>query len=369
MAQRKCPPAGSSFQQMSSVKRVSRASWWAVLIPVVCSNAPASVLAGDIEPSHKTQVDCPIPSWLYPSPSPSHPINEPRPEERVRLAGSSQALTRAQLSNLYSAPDWHPDSHAPLPDIVAHGRRPSIYACGYCHTPTGQGRPENAQLAGLPAAYISDQLTKFASGARAGAWCGAYTPTDFMIQSAKNLTATDIASASEYFARQVARSRVHVVETDRVPRSRVIGLVYAVVQGAGEEPLGMRLMEFSSDSQRHELRDDRMRYIAYAPRGSVARGRRIASQGIQGAGNACEACHGPLLRGVGSVPALAGRSPTYLLRALFAFRTGKRSGGTANLMQLIAAELDTASMIDVVAYAASLPVSDSGLPLEQNRVD
>ena len=76
-----------------------------------------------------------------------------------------------------------------------------------------------------------------------------------MIQSARNLTAAEIAVASEYFARQVAQSRVRVVETDRVPRSRVIGLVYAVVPGAGEEPLGTRLMEFAPDAQRHELRD------------------------------------------------------------------------------------------------------------------
>ncbi len=348
----------SFLTQPSNMQWIWQASRWTVLSLVICFNGPAYATAGNVEPSGEAQGDCAVPPWLYPSNSPSDRVAETGPEERLHLPGSSQVLTRAQLGNLNSAPDWHPGSHAPLPDIVAHGRAPLIYACGYCHTPTGQGRPENAQLAGLPAAYIADQLTKFASGTRRGAWCGPYRPSDLMIQSAQNLTAADIAVASEYFARQVAQSRVRVVETDRVPRSRVIGLVYAVVPGVGEEPLGTRLMEFSPDAQRHELRDDRMQYVAYAPKGSVARGRRIASQGIEGLKSACETCHGSLLNGVGSVPALAGRSPTYLLRALFAFRTGKRSVGTSALMQPIAAQLDTAAMIDVAAYAASLPVSD-----------
>jgi cytochrome c553 len=41
-----------------------------------------------------------------------------------------------------------------------------VYACSYCHLPNGQSRPENAALAGLPAAYIFEQVTDFRSGAR-----------------------------------------------------------------------------------------------------------------------------------------------------------------------------------------------------------
>ena len=37
-----------------------------------------------------------------------------------------------------------------MPDIVAKGRKPEVIACAYCHTPTGQGRPENS-AAGRPA--------------------------------------------------------------------------------------------------------------------------------------------------------------------------------------------------------------------------
>lgn len=171
------------------------------------------------------QDDCAAPSWLYPANSPSEQVAAQSPDEQLHLSGSSQAYTYTQLHDLNFAPDWHPDDHAPMPESVSRGRAPMAYACGYCHTPTGQGRPENSQLAGLPAAYITSQVMKFASGARRGAWCGPYRPSDLMLQVAQHATSADVASAAAYFAQQAPRSRVRVVETDRVPRSRVVGLV------------------------------------------------------------------------------------------------------------------------------------------------
>ena len=47
--------------------------------------------------------------------------------------------------------------HPPLPNIVAHGSG-DAWACAYCHLPNGQGRPENPPLAGLPVAYIAEQV-------------------------------------------------------------------------------------------------------------------------------------------------------------------------------------------------------------------
>jgi hypothetical protein len=38
-----------------------------------------------------------------------------------------------QLRDLFAAPVWHPDDHPPLPPIVAHGRKPAVFACGVCH--------------------------------------------------------------------------------------------------------------------------------------------------------------------------------------------------------------------------------------------
>jgi cytochrome c553 len=69
----------------------------------------------------------------------------------------------------------------------------------------------------------------------------------------------------------------------------------------------------------------------------------------------CIGCHGDKLQGMDMVPRLAGRSPSYLLRQLLAFRSGARAGSTAMPMVPVVAKLQISDMIDVVAYAASLP--------------
>jgi len=67
----------------------------------------------------------------------------------------------------------------------------------------------------------------------------------------------------------------------------------------------------------------------------------------------CVSCHGDHLQGIGLVPPLAGRSPTYLLRQLVAFKTKDRAGISGAPMQEIAAKLRIPDMIAVAAYAAA----------------
>jgi len=74
-----------------------------------------------------------------------------------------------------------------MPEVVARGRKPQVHACGYCHLPDGQGRPENAPLAGLPAAYIEAQVAAFRSGARRSDWHGPNRPTDLMLATAEHV--------------------------------------------------------------------------------------------------------------------------------------------------------------------------------------
>jgi cytochrome c553 len=57
---------------------------------------------------------------------------------------------------------------------------------------------------------------------------------------------------------------------------------------------------------------------------------------------------------MGLIPPLAGRSPTSLLRQLVAFKTKDRAGNSAAPMQAVAAALEMADMIAVVAYAAAI---------------
>ncbi len=45
-----------------------------------------------------------------------------------------------------------------MPEVVARGREPEVFACGFCHRADGPGGPENANIAGLPAACIVQQM-------------------------------------------------------------------------------------------------------------------------------------------------------------------------------------------------------------------
>jgi hypothetical protein len=46
---------------------------------------------------------------------------------------------------------------------VRSDRKPEVYACGFCHRVDGLVGPENASLAGLPEAYIVQQMADFKS--------------------------------------------------------------------------------------------------------------------------------------------------------------------------------------------------------------
>ncbi len=260
-----------------------------------------------------------------PAPDGSQPLQVPNSQAR---------FTRAELTDLFSVPDWHPTEHPPMPAIVAQGRKPDVYACGYCHLPGGEGRPENASLAGLPAQYIIRQVRDIATHARRIPWTGPeYRPAAFMTRVADNATDAETAEAAAYFSAMTLRKRrADVIETDRVSRMHVAGWMYVPTAGAGDEPLGARILEVARDLERHELRDSAAEYVAYVPMGSVERGHRLATTGGSGA-LPCAGCHGAELRGVGEVPPIAGRSPSYLLRQLVAFRTGARDTPAAAPMK------------------------------------
>jgi cytochrome c553 len=296
-----------------------------------------------------------VPLWLYPLNPPAAKTAAIDPAQRLRLAGSDQTFTPAELNDAFFAPDWQPQSHAPMPPIVARGRPPEVMACGYCHLPAGQGRPENAPLAGLPAAYIEQQVADMRTGLRA-IWRGApFLPLEAMQRVAHAATAEEVAVAARYFAAQTLPRRVTVLERARVPRQRAAAWIYTAAAGGGEEPLRERLLESAGDFERHERRDATLVYTAYVPVGSLARGAQIATLGAGQAADACVICHGPALRGVGPVPPLAGRSPSYLLRQLYAFRSAARAAPAALPMQAVTNRLRDSDLLAAAAYAASLP--------------
>jgi cytochrome c553 len=291
------------------------------------------------------------PPWAYPV---NPPGTQPAPDDGVarRVPGSDAAFTLTQIRDLFRAPDWHPDDHPPMPAIVSHGRKPGVLACGYCHLPNGLGRPENSSLAGLPASYIAQQVADFRSGARKSSE-PASLPINLMIAVANAATEAEVQAAAAYFAALKPRPWIKVVETDTVPKTRVGGWMLVAAEPAATEPIGNRIIEMPIDLERTELRDSTSGFIAYAPPGSRARGEALVTTGA-GRTTACGICHGNDLRGLGPVPALAGRSPSYLFRQLFDMKHDVRNGPWAALMKAVVAPLNEEDMVAIAAYAASL---------------
>jgi len=327
---------------------------WPVLMPRIAeAQSPAAGTADSMT------VGFEVPAWPFPlNPPPATPAPAgPKAQDPALLhvPNSRAAFTRAQVADFFAPPDWHPEDHPAMPEVVAHGRPPAVFACGFCHLPDGRGRPENATVAGLPAAYIVQQVKDMASHARRSAWnAPEYRPGSAMRQVAEQASDAEIAQAAAYFSALTLKSpRAQVIETARLAKTHAEAWVYVPTAGAGDEPLGERIIEMPRDFERHERHDSRLEYVAYVPTGSIARGQELATTGGGGRTLPCVSCHGVGLRGVGLVPPIAGRSPTYLVRQLLAFRSGARNADNGRPMQLVVARLDLDDMIAVAAFAGS----------------
>ena len=99
----------------------------------------------------------------------------------------------------------------------------------------------------------------------------------------------------------------------------------------------------------------RATFTAYVPPGSVAKGKALVRTGGAGKTLACAGCHGEDLKGVGPMPGIAGRSPTYLVRQLYDFKHSARAGPSSALMKPAVAQLADEDMLSIVAILATLP--------------
>jgi len=241
-----------------------------------------------------------------------------------------------------------------MPEIVAHGRPPEVYACGYCHLPNGQGRPENSSLAGLPAAYIVQQLADFKSGARKSSDPD-LKPISNMITVATKATDAEIQIAAAYFAALKPKPWIRVVEAKFVPKTHVAGWMLVVSTPHEVESIGDRIIEAPENLERTELRDDSSGFIAYVPPGSLKRGHALVTTGGANARTIiCSTCHGPNLKGLKDAPSIAGRSPSYIVRQLYDMQSGARAGASWQQMKPVVANLSLFDIIDIAAYISSL---------------
>jgi cytochrome c553 len=280
------------------------------------------------------------------------PDFKPRAEDGIarRVPASSATYSVTQLRDRFISPVWHPNDHPPLPSVVAQGRKPNVFACGFCHRAEGTGGPENASLAGLPAAYIVQQMADYKSGARKTSV--QKRNIDLMISLSKDITDAEVQAAAAYFSALRPKSNIRVVETVSVPKTVVAGWFLAAADTREKEPIGQRIIEMPEDLEQFENRDPRSHFIAYVPIGSVARGEALVSTG-GGKTLQCAICHGQDLKGLGELPSIAGRSPSYVVRQLYDIQNGARAGKGAELMKAAVANLTIEDMASIAAYLAS----------------
>lgn len=286
------------------------------------------------------------PAWAYPVADAVQPaVND---DELRSVPGSTRTFTGKQIDNLFEPPIWFPEHVTAMPRVVQFGSRPDVRACASCHLTSGQGHPESGHLAGLSGNYIRQQIEAYRSGDR-------LDPV-WMTKMSRAMTDRDLDEAARWFSQIKPIPWVEVIEADTIPKSYFNKSRKRLpLPGGGTELLGDRIAEFPADPSRVVNRDPYAGFVAYAPRGSVIKGQNLVQGGGSGKTVACVACHGEGLRGIGDVPRIAGISPLYVVRQMYAFKDKSRTGAAAALMHPVSANLDAGDITAIAAYLGSLP--------------
>src|SRR5664279_229672 len=139
-----------------------------------------------------------------------------------------------------------------------------------------------------------------------------------------------------------------------VPATQIARVFYMLAKNGGTEPIGERIVEVPDDVEQFEHRDPRSQFTAYVPKGSIAKGEKLAKTGGLNITVPCAGCHGADLRGLAAIPGIAGRSPSYLVRQMYDFQQQTRQGDAGAMMVPIVEKLSHGDMIALAAYISSL---------------
>ncbi len=273
-------------------------------------------------------------------------------QPKLALPGTSFSFSDAEVNNFYGPADWYPGDHPEMPELVARGDpERGIRACAFCHFATGQGKTENAHLSGLPVVYVMEQFEAFINGDRSTS--DPRKPNTYeMIRISEMMTEEEKLEVAEYYVRVPFRSMVRVVETDMAPQVETLRTQLVVpIEGAPWIALGNKIVEVPENPHATEaLRDPRGTFVSYVPIGSVAKGEELVETG-GGKTIQCSACHGPGLRGLASVPGIAGRTASYNMRQMWDVKMGTR---VSPLMEGVVANLSSEDILNILAYVATL---------------
>src|SRR5882672_6076796 len=283
-------------------------------------------------------------SWAFAVPDKVQPAEgDPGPRH---IPGSAKSYTPAQIDDLFNPPDWFPEEHGAPPSIIDHGIPGMAQACGSCHLMSGLGHPESANLAGLNAIYIIREMADFKSGVRRDAVR--------MNQISTAVSEVGARQAAQWFAALQPKVWVKVVEANTVPKTYVSkSRMRLPMASGGTEPIGNRIIEVPEDPARATSRDPHSGFIAYVPRGSIAKGEALVKTGGSGKTIQCAICHGESLEGLGELPRIIGVSPLYAARQLYGFQAGTRNGSLDVLMKAVVAHLSDDDILAISAYLAS----------------
>ncbi len=305
-----------------------------------------------LAPGDTVALPCPVTTT---NPRDCRRPTEDEPDDGIErtLPDTTATFTRNEADYGYGPADWYPGDHPSMPDIVAHGNESAgVRACSLCHYPNGQGKMENAHVAGLPAAYILQQLELFENGDRHNA-DPRKENTNEMARMPARLTDAEKQQIAEYFSSMPFRPWVRVVEAEEVPQVRLTnGRLMLPIEDAPLMPLGQRIIEVPEYPERMEImRDPRSGFITYVPVGSLAKGEALVTTG-GGKTIQCDLCHGPGQQGLGDIPGIAGRTASYTMRQLWDIKQGTRKSPGA--MAPVVQNLTSEDMLNIVAYLASL---------------
>ena len=143
--------AGCLIFSVFAVTQLSHASQTAAK---AVSDPPANVVRTD------------YPDW--PWPRGVHEPAKPDDGQLFHIPGSTKSYTDTQINRSTSTVDWFPELHAAPPAPVISGKKGAYNACGQCHLIDGRGKPDTADLRGLPVAYFLQQLADMKDGKRRG---------------------------------------------------------------------------------------------------------------------------------------------------------------------------------------------------------
>src|SRR5258707_5407303 len=135
------------------------------------------------------------PDWPYPKGV--HESPKPDDGQLFRIRGSTKSYTDTQINRSTSTVDWFPELHPTPPAAVISGKTGAYSACGQCHLIDGRGKPDTADLQGLPVAYMLQQFADMKDDKRHASV--AHASLADMIPIAKAIDADAANVAAEYF--------------------------------------------------------------------------------------------------------------------------------------------------------------------------